>query len=203
MRIFQCHRLLTAIVTVVSSMERVFSSSFATSPSGKVVGETLLLRPRLLVVSQCMIHQLGLVCGDELFAAVLALHRPEQRCQQCHAALYLCDSIARSIETSGIRYNHTIDVGLGALTGRPLALTGARVPAFSAALCSRWTYAFTGKLNVSGPHESTETTAHTLAFLEIGMLTVWTRRVRGGNVWWCVAVWLREDFRKISLMLGV
>jgi len=32
----------------------------------------------------------------------------------------------------------TIDVGLGALTGSPLALTGARVPALSAFLCSRW-----------------------------------------------------------------
>lgn len=29
-------------------------------------------------------------------------------------------------------------VSLGALTGRPLALTGARVPAASAFLCSRW-----------------------------------------------------------------
>jgi hypothetical protein len=33
---------------------------------------------------------------------------------------------------------HTMDVGLGALTGKPLALTGARVPALSAFLCSRW-----------------------------------------------------------------
>jgi hypothetical protein len=33
----------------------------------------------------------------------------------------------------------TRDVGLGALTGRPLALTGARVPAASAFLWSRWT----------------------------------------------------------------
>lgn len=44
----------------------------------------------------------------------------------------------------------TIEVGFGALTGSPFGLTGARVPAFSAALCSRWT----------------------LAFLEIGMLIV-------------------------------
>jgi hypothetical protein len=95
-----------------------------------------------------MIHQLCLVGGDEFFAAVLALHRPEQRCQQCHAALYFCDSESRSMRTFRIRFNHTIDIGLGALTGRPLALTGARVPAFSAALCSRWTYAFTGKRDV-------------------------------------------------------
>jgi hypothetical protein len=32
----------------------------------------------------------------------------------------------------------TMEVGFGALTGRPLALTGARVPAASAFLCSRW-----------------------------------------------------------------
>lgn len=44
-----------------------------------------------------------------------------------------------------IRHNHTIDVGLGALTGRPFALTGARVPALSAALCSRWIYVSGGK----------------------------------------------------------
>lgn len=30
----------------------------------------------------------------------------------------------------------TMEVGLGALTGRPFALTGARVPAASAFLCS-------------------------------------------------------------------
>jgi hypothetical protein len=33
---------------------------------------------------------------------------------------------------------HTIDVGFGALTGSPFAFTGARVPAASAFLCSRW-----------------------------------------------------------------
>lgn len=32
---------------------------------------------------------------------------------------------------------HTFDIGVGALTGLPLALTGARVPAASAFLCSR------------------------------------------------------------------
>jgi hypothetical protein len=31
-----------------------------------------------------------------------------------------------------------MEVGLGALTGKPLGLTAARVPALSAALCSRW-----------------------------------------------------------------
>jgi hypothetical protein len=33
-----------------------------------------------------------------------------------------------------------MDVGFGALTGRPFALTGARVPALSAFLCSRWIF---------------------------------------------------------------
>jgi hypothetical protein len=36
------------------------------------------------------------------------------------------------------RTARTIEVGFGALTGRPLAFTGARVPAASALLCSRW-----------------------------------------------------------------
>lgn len=39
--------------------------------------------------------------------------------------------------TISLRQFWQMDVGLGGLTGRPLALTGARVPAFSAALCSR------------------------------------------------------------------
>lgn len=34
----------------------------------------------------------------------------------------------------------TMDVGFGALTGRPFALTGARVPAASALRWSRWTW---------------------------------------------------------------
>jgi hypothetical protein len=34
----------------------------------------------------------------------------------------------------------TMDVGLGGFTGRPFALTGARVPALSAFLCSRWIF---------------------------------------------------------------
>jgi hypothetical protein len=76
------------------------------------------------------------------------------------------------MRTFGIRYNHTIDIGLGALTGRPLALTGARVPAFSAALCSRWTYAFAGKRDVLSLRKSAMKTSHTLAFLEIGMVAV-------------------------------
>jgi len=44
-------------------------------------------------------------------------------------------------QTENMKMNHrTIDVGLGALTGSPFALTGARVPALSAFLCSRWIY---------------------------------------------------------------
>jgi hypothetical protein len=37
-------------------------------------------------------------------------------------------------------HRHTFDMGFAALTGRPFALTGARVPAFSAFLCSRLIY---------------------------------------------------------------
>lgn len=43
--------------------------------------------------------------------------------------------------TDGCRplvFKRTMTVSLGGLTGRPLALTGARVPARSAFLCSRW-----------------------------------------------------------------
>lgn len=82
----------------------------------------------------------------------------------------ICVAMARSMRAVGVNYNHTIDVGLGALTGRPLALTGARVPAFSAALCSRWIYAFMGKLNVPTLHKSAEICLRTLAFLEIGIV---------------------------------
>ena len=82
----------------------------------------------------------------------------------------VCVVITRGMRAVVVRHNHTIDVGLGAFTGRPLALTGARVPAFSAALCSRWTYALTGKLNVSKPYKSAEEVLHTLAFLEIGIV---------------------------------
>ena len=32
----------------------------------------------------------------------------------------------------------TLSIGVGALTGLPFGLTGARVPAASAFLCSRW-----------------------------------------------------------------
>jgi len=38
----------------------------------------------------------------------------------------------------GVLGYHTIEVGFGGLTGRPFAFTGARVPALSAFLCSRW-----------------------------------------------------------------
>jgi hypothetical protein len=59
----------------------------------------------------------------------------------------------------------TIDVGFGALTGRPLALTGVRVPALSAFLCSRWIYC----RSVSGC-EDVEGKKRTRSFLEIGIL---------------------------------
>lgn len=76
------------------------------------------------------------------------------------------------MRTFRIRYKHTIEVGLGALTGRPLALTGARVPALSAALCSRWIYAFLGKLRVFDLAQCHKEDVHTRAFLEMGMIVM-------------------------------
>jgi hypothetical protein len=76
--------------------------------------------------------ELNLVRVHDLAAAVLAL------------LLGLATSLEASEDdrlrgqASGMSMR-TIDVGFGALTGSPLALTGARVPAFSAFLCSRWT----------------------------------------------------------------
>jgi hypothetical protein len=63
--------------------------------------------------------ELELVGVDNLLAAVLALEK--------------LITVPLSHEKQGAR---TMEVGLGALTGRPLALTGARVPAASAFLCS-------------------------------------------------------------------
>ena len=79
-----------------------------------------------------------------------------------------------------IRHNHTIDVGLGALTGRPFALTGARVPAFSAALCSRWIYVLGGKRRFQAWTGRMRKALRTLAFLEIGMTAIGVRVVDEG-----------------------
>jgi hypothetical protein len=61
-----------------------------------------------------------------------------------------------------------MDVGFGALTGKPLALTGARVPALSAFLCSRWicgTVSYWARLHKTGARL-------TRSFLEIGIMAV-------------------------------
>jgi hypothetical protein len=47
--------------------------SHSRSSTLEVVGKALLLRPHLLVVRQSMVHELLLVCVDELLAAVRAL----------------------------------------------------------------------------------------------------------------------------------
>lgn len=80
----------------------------------------------------------------------------------------------------------TIDVGFGALTGRPLALTGARVPAFSAALCSRWTCAH-------GMSTSLRHAAGALGATDSGFLAD-----RHGFLWWQALIckmWFYEGMK--------
>lgn len=143
-----------------------------------------------------MIHQLRLVGGDHFLATVLALHRPTGHVSSVMPPLAV--SRARGMRTFGIRYNHTIEVGLGALTGRPLALTGARVPAFSAALCSRWTYARADKRDILRVQRNSSGTLHTLAFLEIGMIAVKVGVVVVGML--RCAVLLERRFSMIALI---
>jgi hypothetical protein len=73
--------------------------------------------------------ELNRVGADELAAAVLALM------QLLAMELGFGGPVERLVVA---RAGRTMDMGFGALTGRPFALTGARVPALSAALCSRW-----------------------------------------------------------------
>lgn len=65
------------------------------------------------------------------------------------------------------RNARTIEVGFGALTGRPLALTGARVPAASAFLCSRWIWR---EVSLVRRWQPVGYGCLTLDFLEIGMV---------------------------------
>jgi len=87
----------------------------------EVVRPALLLGPRLGIVTRGVVDELLFVRVDDLAAAVLALQTRLYQHVLFHAFV-------------GLR---TMEVGLGALTGRPLALTGARVPSLSAFLCSR------------------------------------------------------------------
>jgi hypothetical protein len=117
------------------------------SSSRKLLRPALLLGPVLLVVRLGVDLQLLYVCVDDFLAAVGAL--------VCLAlSLVLLPLVIRRRRREGwnglwaigmgmdrleLFQGRTRDVGLGALTGRPLALTGARVPAASAFLWSRWT----------------------------------------------------------------
>lgn len=73
-----------------------------------------------------------------------------------------------AMRENATRKRRTLDFGAAALTGRPFALTGARVPSLSAFLCSRAICItklikrlFCGfSINI----------IHTLSFLEIGMM---------------------------------
>ena len=97
------------------------------------VRPALLLRPRLLIVCLSMYLQLLQVRIDDFFPAVRALFTP---------AIATISSVlgGELVLAAYPRWNsqrRTIEVGFGALTGRPFAFTGARVPAASAFLISR------------------------------------------------------------------
>lgn len=119
-----------------------------------------------------MIHQLRLVGGNHFLAAVLALHRPTESISTVSTTYCPRDAKPQGKRATENGDNHTIEVGLGALTGRPLAFTGARVPAFSAALCSRWIYTEPGKRYILCLEKLPSAGPPTLAFLEIGMVAV-------------------------------
>jgi len=88
----------------------------------EVIWPAFLLRP-LVAMRFSMRLELDLVGADDFAAAILAL-----KCMFVRNILYFerkCFAL-------------TMEVGFGALTGRPFAFTGARVPALSAFLCSRW-----------------------------------------------------------------
>lgn len=123
----------------------------------KVIRPALLLGPQRRVVAGCMRLELLFVGVDDLAATVLALHI---HCQ-------LCRLVCRFTEDRcGNRQAHTIEVGLGALTGRPFALTGARVPALSALRCSFWICRTVSRVSEGCAARF----IFTLSFLEIGMV---------------------------------
>jgi hypothetical protein len=71
------------------------------------------------------------------------------------------------VDPHRISQQRTIEVGFGALTGRPFALTGARVPAASALRCSRWICGDEG--SVEERYLGNEQRERTLAFFETGI----------------------------------
>ena len=83
-----------------------------------------------------------LCLDDTLFQAVKSFGK-HFSFGQASLCVFACASIWTLLSrTISFLQNAHSDVGLGALTGRPLALTGARVPAASAFLCSRATRSF-------------------------------------------------------------
>lgn len=128
----------------------------------------LLLGPVLLIVGERVRLELGQVGGDHLLAAVCALFAgrvsiTNQRCIQHNLDIY------RRVWPSGFKVVLTMAVGLAALTGRPLGLTAARVPAASAFLCSRW---ICMELALKAAASDGGKNWPTLAFLETGMFAV-------------------------------
>lgn len=98
-------------------------------PLLKVIRPALLLRPKFLIVSSRMNFQLDLIRIHNLLATVLALHHPRGQTQSQSQSFFINSHPV-------LKFSLTMEVGFGAFTGRPFALTGARVPAASAFLCS-------------------------------------------------------------------
>lgn len=86
-----------------------------------------------------------------------------------------------------------MDVGFGALTGNPFAFTGARVPALSAFLCSRWIYVQIDKLEIfTNTQIDWRNATLTLSFFEIGMFAILLGAIERMVLSCCE----REDFRQ-------
>lgn len=97
----------------------------------EIIRPALFLGPEFRIVRIGMVLQLDLVRVHNLLATILTLRRHEYG-----KGVELSRKKGRNEheENAG---DLTMDVGLGAFTGRPFGLTGARVPAASAFLCSR------------------------------------------------------------------
>ena len=99
-------------------------------PSLEIVRPALLLGPQSGIVLGGVGFELGCVRADNLLAAVLALDFAAAISPAARFSRLLYFSGSR-VATKAQKYMRvlTIDVAFGGLTGRPLALTGVRVPA--------------------------------------------------------------------------
>jgi len=85
-------------------------------------------------------HQSHSLYRDEEFYILVSLIKDRIGSHHLHKTALVWDAQKEDEEFQVPNNGQlTMLVGFGALTGSPFALTGARVPAFSAARCSRWT----------------------------------------------------------------